>query len=53
MTIKKIVAINEIAVEIIPRIFDLIHPLNPSVTRKKKKPETKIKDKVLCKLRNV
>ena len=39
MTIKKIVAINEIAVEIIPRIFDLIHPLNPSVTRKKKKPE--------------
>jgi len=53
MTIKIIVAINEIELEIIPSVFDLIHPPSPRVTRKKKKLETKINDRVLCKLRNV
>jgi len=52
MTRKKIVAISEIELEIIPRAFDLTHPQSPRETRKNKKLKTKIRDKVLCKSRN-
>jgi hypothetical protein len=44
---KNTVAIKEIELEIIPIVRDFIQPLSPNVTRKNKKLEINMNDKVL------